>query len=150
MATSRGVIQGYTVVAAVDDRHQIIVEAQAHGTGSEQALLLPVVAATTPLCTPDTLITADAGYHSDAKTSYTDLMKRAIDSERGRALYGDRFATVEPVFGNLRHKQGTGSLHAARAAEGRYAVEALLPGAQHRETGAPTGMRSRRNGAGRP
>jgi len=29
-------------VAAVDDRHQIIVEAQAYGTGSEQELLLPV------------------------------------------------------------------------------------------------------------
>jgi transposase len=40
MATSKGVIQGYTGVAAVDDRHQIIVEAQAHGTGSEQALLM--------------------------------------------------------------------------------------------------------------
>jgi ABC-type Fe2+-enterobactin transport system substrate-binding protein len=66
MATSKGVIQGYTGVAAVDDRHQIIVDAQAHGTGSEQALLMPVVAAAAPLCTPDTLITADAGYHSDA------------------------------------------------------------------------------------
>ena len=30
MATSKGVIQGYTGVAAVDSRHQIIVEAQAH------------------------------------------------------------------------------------------------------------------------
>lgn len=33
---------------------------------------------------------------------YSDIMKRAIDSPRGRALYGRRFATVEPVFGNLR------------------------------------------------
>ena len=65
MATSKGVIQGYTGVAAVDDRHQIIVAAQAHGTGSEQALLLPVVEAASPLCTVDTLITADAGYHSE-------------------------------------------------------------------------------------
>lgn len=32
-------------------------------------------------------------------------MKRAIDSERGRELYGGRFATVEPVFGNLRHNK---------------------------------------------
>ena len=45
MATGKGVIQGYTGVAAVDGAHQIIVEAQAHGTGSEQALLLPVVEA---------------------------------------------------------------------------------------------------------
>ncbi len=234
MATSKGVIQGYTGVAAVDDRHQIIVEAQAHGTGSEQALLMPVVDAAAPLGTPDTLITADAGYHSDAnlkalaeqnrpaliadnqmrkrderfkdqakykarpdplyakaqpkkaghyrpgdfdydpeagtclcpagkslyrngancnhnghlavkfqgalrdcgpcalreqclrkpevtktrqvsffygkapvgKVSYTEIMKRAIDSERGRRLYGGRFATVEPVFANLRHNKG--------------------------------------------
>ncbi|WP_294251263.1 hypothetical protein [Propionivibrio sp.] len=48
MATSKGVIQGYTGVAAVDAKHQIIIEAQAHGTGSEQALLMPVVAAATP------------------------------------------------------------------------------------------------------
>jgi len=34
MATSKGVIQGYTGVAAVDSRHQIIVAAQAHGTGN--------------------------------------------------------------------------------------------------------------------
>ena len=45
MATSKGVIQGYTGVAAVDAKHQIIVEAQAHGTGSEQELLVPVVEA---------------------------------------------------------------------------------------------------------
>ena len=45
MCTSKGVIQGYTGVAAVDGKHQIIVEAQAHGTGSEQELLVPVVRA---------------------------------------------------------------------------------------------------------
>jgi hypothetical protein len=40
-----------------------------------------------------------------AHQSFTDKMKRAIDSERGRALYGKRFATVEPVFGNVRHNK---------------------------------------------
>jgi hypothetical protein len=45
MATSKGVIQGYTGVVAGDARHQIIVEAQTHGTGSEQELPLPVVEA---------------------------------------------------------------------------------------------------------
>jgi hypothetical protein len=234
MATSKGVIQGYTGVAAVDDRHQIIVEAQAHGTGSEQELLLPMIAATAAQRTEQTLITADAGYHSAAniaalaaqetpaliadigmrqrderfkgqdkykalpdplyakahpkkgakhyrpgdfdydpeagtcicpagkslyqnganchhkgligtkfqgalrdcmpcqlreqclrtpkktktrqvmffrgrvengEESPSDRMRRAIDSERGRQLYGRRFATVEPVFGNLRHNK---------------------------------------------
>ena len=232
MATSKGVIQGYTGVAAVDARHQIIVEAQAHGTGSEQELLIPVVKAMQEILTNDSLITADAGYHSEAnlkelaemevdaliadnnmrsrderfadqdkykalpdpihdkggkpkqtaryqpkdfdydpqagtcicpagkqlygngsgctisgyaavkfqgaqcdcmpcthrdrcllkpdKTkvrqvsffqgkrdgmSYTDKMKRRIDSPEGRIQYGRRFATVEPVFGNLRHNK---------------------------------------------
>ena len=234
MATAKGVIQGYTGVAAVDSTHQIIVDAQAHGTGSEQELLLPVVQATAPRRTDQTLITADAGYHSEnnlkslakenipaliadngmrkrderfkdqakykalpdplydkahprknvrtyrpsdftydpdsgtcicpagkmlyqngsncihngyvatkfsgalrdcvpcdqrkkclrtpektkvrqvsffrgkadaTRVSYTDLMKRAIDSEEGRRLYGQRFATVEPVFANIRHNK---------------------------------------------
>ena len=235
MATSKGVIQGYTGVAAVDGKHQIIVEAQAHGTGSEQELLVPVVVAMKDVLAEHSLITADAGYHSEAnlkalagmkvdaliadngmrgrderfatqdrhqqapdplydkshtekkattyqpsdftfdaeartcvcpagkslyghgsncltngyvsirfqgaqrdcvpcshrdrclrtpaktKTrqvaffqgkaattpeSHTDRMKKRIDSPEGRALYGERFATVEPVFGNLRHNKG--------------------------------------------
>lgn len=234
MATSKGVIQGYTGVAAVDAQHQIIIDAQAHSTGSEQELLLGVVTATQAHATPDTLYTADAGYHSEAnlkalaekridaliadngmrqrderfkdqarhkakpdplydkaqpkkpakhyrprdfqydaqagtcvcpagkalyqngsncihnghlstnfsgtlrdcvpcdqrakclrtpdKTqvrqvsffrgkadagveSFTERMKRAIDSAEGRARYGQRFATVEPVFGNIRHNK---------------------------------------------
>jgi hypothetical protein len=66
MATAEGVIQGYTGVATVDQTHQIIVDAQAHGTGAEQELPVPVVMVTAVLRTPDTLITADAGYHSEA------------------------------------------------------------------------------------
>lgn len=42
MATGKGVIQSYTGVATVDAKAQIVVEAQAHGSGSEQELLLPV------------------------------------------------------------------------------------------------------------
>lgn len=234
MATSKGVIQGYTAVAAVDGKAQIIVAVQAHGSGSEQSVLLPMVKKTEALRTDQTLITADAGYHSEAnlqalhdagvpalvadglmrrrderfaaqvrykglpdplydktasgKTAlikfqsadfsfdpssntclcpagkklyssgsactvkgrrhhkfkgtkrdcvpckirerclrypertairqvaffdksqrsplcYTERMKRAIDSERGRSLYGRRIAIVEPVFANLRHNK---------------------------------------------
>ena len=231
-ATSQGVIQGYTGVAAVDAKHRIIVEGEAHGTGSEQAL--PVAAAMKDVLAQDSLITADAGYHSEenlkepaamavnaliadnlvrsrdercasadrhplapdplydksntgkkaatyrpedftydagqrtsvcpagkslyghgshcltngyvsirfqgaqrdcvpcthrdrclrtpektktrqvaffqgkapgTEESQTDRMKRRIDSPEGRALYGGRFATAEPVFGNLRHNK---------------------------------------------
>ncbi len=30
-------------------------------------------------------------------------MRQAIDSAKGRVLYGQRIATVEPVFANIRH-----------------------------------------------
>jgi len=66
MATSKGVIQGYTAVAAVDSLHQVIVAAAAHGSGSEQNALLPTVRATDSLREARTVITADAGYHSEA------------------------------------------------------------------------------------
>jgi Transposase DDE domain len=66
MATGKGVIQGYTAVAAVDSSHQVIVAAVAHGSGSEQSTLLPTVELTDPVRNATTLITADAGYHSEA------------------------------------------------------------------------------------
>jgi len=37
--------------------------------------------------------------------SHTERMKKRIDSPAGRVRYGQRFATVEPVFGNLRHNK---------------------------------------------
>ena len=64
MATGKGVIQGYAAQAAVDSEHQIIVAAEVIGSGSEQAMLLPMVKASEALRRPQTLITADAGYHS--------------------------------------------------------------------------------------
>ena len=45
MATDKGVIQGYTGVAAVDAKHQIIVEAQAHGTVSLKSVFGPGIGA---------------------------------------------------------------------------------------------------------
>ena len=47
-------------------RHQVIVAAVAHGSGSEQSTLLPAVQMTDAVRYPNTLITADAGYHSEA------------------------------------------------------------------------------------
>ena len=66
MATSKGVIQGYAAQAAVDSAHQVIVAAEVIGSGSEQAMLLPMIDKTEPVRDSATLITADAGYHSDA------------------------------------------------------------------------------------
>lgn len=66
MATAKGVIQGYAAVAAVDAKSQVIVAAQAHGSGSEQSALLPMVESTRALRSAQTVVTADAGFHSEA------------------------------------------------------------------------------------
>jgi hypothetical protein len=64
MATSKGVIQGYAAQAAVDASHQVIVAADVTGSGSEQAMLLPMIEQAAAVGDEDTVMTADAGYHS--------------------------------------------------------------------------------------
>lgn len=64
MATSKGVIQGYAAQAAVDSSHQVIVAADVIGSGSEQAMLLPMIGQAQALADECTVMTADAGFHS--------------------------------------------------------------------------------------
>jgi IS5 family transposase len=106
MATGKGVIQGYTGVAAVDGKHQIIVEAQAHGTGSEQELLVPVVAAMKDILAEHSVITADAGYHSEANLQQLAAMKvDALIADNGMRQRDERFATQG------RHQEAPDPLH---------------------------------------
>ena len=96
MATDTGVIQGYTGVAAVDAKHQIIVDAQAHGTGSEQALLLPVVEVLATLRTSATVLTADALYHSEANLAALAVLDvPALIADPDRRKRDERFADRE-------------------------------------------------------
>jgi len=76
MATSKGVIQGYAAQAAVDNAHQVIVAADVIGSGSEQSMLHPMVEQCQPYRTDQTVITADAGYHSDMNIE--QLMQQGI------------------------------------------------------------------------
>lgn len=106
MATGKGVIQGYTGVAAVDSTHQIIVEAQAHGTGSEQELLLPVVVAMKELLAERSVITADAGYHSEANLQQLATMQvTALVADNDMRRRDERFATQD------RHKDAPDPLY---------------------------------------
>ena len=112
MATSKGVIQGYTGVAAVDTKHQIIVDAQAHGTGSEQELLITMVKsmqdsmADAPLINTNSLITADAGYHSEANLKQLATMKvDALIADNGMRQRDERFA------GQAQYKTADDPLH---------------------------------------
>ena len=113
MATSKGVVQGYTGVAAVDEKAQIIVDAQAHGTGSEQELLLPVINATATLRAIDTVITADADYHSQANLKA--LAERQINAcipdngyRKRDERYADQYlhaAKPDPLWGSKPEPQ---------------------------------------------
>jgi transposase len=117
MATSKGVIQGYTGVAAVDAKHQIIIDAQAHGTGSEQELLMPVVKAIQnalddphSLLTETSFITADAGYHSEANLKQlAKLNVDALIADNGMRQRDPRFkdqAKHKPAADPLHDKSG--------------------------------------------
>ena len=70
MATNKGVIQGYAAQAAVDSSHQVIIAADVIGSGSEQAMLVPMIEQSKPYRAGYTLVTADAGYHSDANVQH--------------------------------------------------------------------------------
>jgi transposase len=77
MATGKGVVQGYTGVAGVDEKHQVVVHAQAHGSGSEQEVLPGMLDGLKELRAPDTILTADSGYYSEANLK--QLESRQID-----------------------------------------------------------------------
>jgi transposase len=105
LATSKGVIQGYAAQAAVDSAHQVIVAAEVTGSGSEQAMLLPMIDKTTPVIEPHTLITADAGYHSDANM-------RALHDRGIAALVADNgMRQRDERIDNAHHKAGGDVLH---------------------------------------
>ena len=113
MATSKGVIQGYAAQAAVDSAHQVIVAADITGSGSEQAMLLPMIDKAR-LREPHTLITADAGYYNDeniralhernipaliadnAMRQRDERIERAHHKAKGEVLY-DRRASMQPI-----------------------------------------------------
>jgi len=98
MPTDKGVVQGYTGVAAVDERHQIIVEAQAHGTGSEQELLLPVSEAIRPFAKEHTVVCADCGYHSE------DNLKGLEDKGMEAYIPDNKYRKRDPRYaGQERH-----------------------------------------------
>jgi len=46
------------------------------------------------------------GRSKEAQETFTQKMKRKIDSDRGRLIYSRRIGTAEPVFANLRHALG--------------------------------------------
>ena len=108
MKTSHGVIQGYTGVATVDAKHQVIVSAEAHGQGQEHNLLKPSIEAASqnlklkPQERRAINITADSGYHNLTALQY-------IEQEKLDGYIADvGFRSRDPRFKDYeRHKPAT-------------------------------------------
>ena len=97
MKTGHGVIQGYNGVAAVDGKHQVVVAAEAFGSGQEHGLLEPMLEQVEenldeePL--DDAKVLADSGYCNAGTLDY--LEQRQIDgyvADHGFRSRDPRFA----------------------------------------------------------
>lgn len=97
MTTNKGTIQGMACVTAADEKHQIIVHAQAFGMGQEQATLIPMVEGIKnnfwdDVFNPSLVLTADTGFSSEATMQY-------LFEENSNAVVPDnQFRKRNPVF----------------------------------------------------
>jgi transposase len=108
LKTSHGVIQGYDGVAMVDQKHQVIVHAEAFGEAQEQQLLAPMISGTRQafqaIAGPEDIfkkakLMVDAGFHTEANMKL--LFEPSIDAY----VPDNRFRQRDPRFATAaRHK----------------------------------------------
>jgi len=114
MATSHGVIQGYNANAMVDEAHQIIVQAEAYGTGSDGKLMKPMldgakrnfeeIGLGEDFLT-EKVISADTGYFS------TENLETCRDKNVDAYIPDPHFRKRDPRFANAhRHRRPTDKL----------------------------------------
>lgn len=106
MKGPHGVIQGYSGIAAVDAKNQIVVHAQAHGSGNEQDTLIPAIQATREnleaiASSPEqsdllaqVSIAADAGFHTEKNMRY------CIENNLNAYVADNNFRKRDPRFQN--------------------------------------------------
>ena len=68
------------------------------------------------------------GKHVKAQEKASERMKRKIDTDLGREMIARRFATVEPVFGNLRYNKGLNrfTLRGRQKVDGQWKLYCLV------------------------
>jgi transposase len=110
MPTSHGVIQGYNAQAMVDDKHQVIVHAEAMSNGQDHDNLVPMIEATeqnlkaigkgeAPL--GDIILTADANYHNNPN------LQKCVDEHIDAYIPDTRFRKRDERFNEQgRFKDG--------------------------------------------
>ena len=110
MTTSKGTIQGYNGIAAVDRKHQVVVLAKALGEGQEHHSLQPVLAEikdrfkrlkiSNNLYKEGTIITADTGFANEANMVY--LHQHKINAY----IPDNQFRSRDPKFADHKGKYG--------------------------------------------
>lgn len=112
MTTSKGTIQGYNGLAAVDKKHQIIVDAQAFGEGQEHHTLQPITEAIKDRYQRlgirknifkgryKPIITADTGFANETNMQY-------LHNNKVNAYIPDnQFRSRDPKFADQKTKYG--------------------------------------------
>lgn len=110
MTTSKGTIQGYNGIAAVDKKHQVVVLAKAIGEGQEHHSLQPVLEdikdrfqrleISPDLYQEGTTITADTGFANEANMAY--LKQNQIDAY----IPDNQFRSRDPRFADHKKTYG--------------------------------------------
>ena len=110
MTTSKGTIQGYNGVATVDKKHQVIVDAQAFGSGQEHHTLKPVTQAikqryktlglSEDVYGEGIVVTADTGFANEANMNY--LYEEGINGY----IHDNQFRSRDPKFAGQKERYG--------------------------------------------
>ena len=110
MTTSKGTIQGYNGLAAVDKKHQIIIDAQAFGEGQEHHTLQPILESikeryqrlniSEDIFQTKIIATADTGFANEANMQY--LHENNINGY----VPDNKFRSRDPKFCDQKDKYG--------------------------------------------
>jgi len=110
MTTSKGTIQGYNGIAAVDKKHQIIVEAQAFGEGQETHTLKPILdginrryrnaGIAEDILAEQVVVTADTGFSSENNNEL--LRGEGINAY----IPDNQFRSRDKAFAKQKEKHG--------------------------------------------
>lgn len=110
MTTSKGTIQGYNGVAAVDKKHQIIIDAQAFGEDQEHHTLKPVLNSikdryvrtgiSEDIYKAGTIVTADTGFSNEDNNRYLR------DEHINAYIPDNQFSSRDISFSDQEEKYG--------------------------------------------
>jgi transposase len=110
MTTSKGTIQGYNGLAAVDKKHQVIIDAQAFGEGQEHHTLQPILESVESryrrlkihkaIYKTGLIATADTGFANESNMQY--LHQHKINAY----VPDNRFRSRDPKFSEQKQKYG--------------------------------------------